>query len=335
MSARSPTTTSAEADGDQDVINDNGGTATAADFTMTVTGTDAIARQLRRGGGARARRSRSTPAPTTSPRPGRSGYTGSYSADCCGLDRQRRDQDLHRHQQRHAAEADRDQARHQRQRRHGDRGRLHLDSVTGNDTPPGNFPGAESARHRGDPGRRRLQRHRDRAVRLYQHEVSADCAGTIANGETKTCTVTNNDTSRDVDRDQARHQRQRRHRDAANFTLDSVTGNDSLAGNFPGAESPGTAVTLDAGAYNVTETGPSGYTSTSYSADCSAGRSPTARPRPAPSPTTTRQPTLIVIKHVINDNGGTATAADFTLDSVTAPTTPPPTSPGRSARDRR
>ena len=28
----------------------------------------------------------------------------------------------------------------------------------------------------------------------------------------------------------------------------------------PGAERPGTTVTLDAGAYTVTETGPSGYT---------------------------------------------------------------------------
>ena len=32
---------------------------------------------------------------------------------------------------------------------------------------------------------------------------SADCTGTIALGETKTCTITNNDIAREVERDQA------------------------------------------------------------------------------------------------------------------------------------
>jgi hypothetical protein len=54
---------------------------------------------------------------------------------------------------------------------------------------------------------------------------------------------------------------------ASNFTLDSGGANDS-PDNFAGAGSPGTTVTLDAGSYNVTETGPSGYTA-SYSTDCS------------------------------------------------------------------
>ena len=45
---------------------------------------------------------------------------------------------------------------------------------------------------------------------------------------------------------------------AANFTL-TVTGTNATPGNFPGAEAPGTEVTLNAGTYNVTETGPSGY----------------------------------------------------------------------------
>ncbi len=53
---------------------------------------------------------------------------------------------------------------------------------------------------------------------------------------------------------------------AADFTLDFGGVNDT-PDDFPGAEAPGTTVTLDAGAYNVTETGPTGYTA-SYSADC-------------------------------------------------------------------
>ena len=94
---------------------------------------------------------------------------------------------------------------------------------------------------------------------------------------------------------------------AADFTLDSGGANDT-PDDFPGAESPGTEVALDAGAYNVTETGPSGYTA-SYSADCSRLDRQRRRPRPAPSPTTTSPAKLTVIKHVINDNGGTAAAA--------------------------
>ena len=53
---------------------------------------------------------------------------------------------------------------------------------------------------------------------------------------------------------------------AADFTLDSG-GTDDTPDNFPGAEAPGTSVSMSAGSYNVTETGPSGYTA-SFSADC-------------------------------------------------------------------
>jgi hypothetical protein len=53
---------------------------------------------------------------------------------------------------------------------------------------------------------------------------------------------------------------------AADFTL-SVTGTGPSPASFPGAESPGTTVTLGAGSYNVAEMGPSGYTA-SFSADC-------------------------------------------------------------------
>jgi len=53
---------------------------------------------------------------------------------------------------------------------------------------------------------------------------------------------------------------------ADQFTM-SVTGTNVSPASFPGAESPGTIVGLDAGPYSVGESGPAGYT-TSLSADC-------------------------------------------------------------------
>ena len=54
---------------------------------------------------------------------------------------------------------------------------------------------------------------------------------------------------------------------SGDFTM-NVTGTNVTPNDFPGQESPGTTVTLDAGSYSVTETGPFGYAS-SFSADCS------------------------------------------------------------------
>jgi hypothetical protein len=185
-----------------------------------------------------------------------------------------------------------------------------LDSGGANDSPD-NFPGAEAPGTEVtlDAGAYNVT---ETGPSGYTASYSADCSGSIANGQTKTCTVTNDDQAakliviKHVINDNGGSAT------AADFTLDSGGANDS-PDNFPGAEAPGTEVTLDAGAYNVTESGPSGYTA-SFSADCSGsianGQSKTC------TVTNDDQPgKLIVIKHVINDNGGTATAADFTLDS--------------------
>jgi hypothetical protein len=53
---------------------------------------------------------------------------------------------------------------------------------------------------------------------------------------------------------------------ASDFTI-TVTGNSPTPSTFPGAESPGTTVTIVAGSYSVTETGPAGYVAF-FSADC-------------------------------------------------------------------
>src|SRR4029079_11421823 len=84
--------------------------------------------------------------------------------------------------------------------------------------------------------------------------------------QTKTCTVTNNDQAAKLTVIKHVINDNGGTATASQFTLDSGGAGDT-PDNFAGAESPGTDVTLDAGSYNVTETGPSGY-SASYSADC-------------------------------------------------------------------
>ena len=83
--------------------------------------------------------------------------------------------------------------------------------------------------------------------------------------------------------------------------------------NFAGAEWPGTTVTPHAGAYSVTEGTVAGY-AVSYGTNCS-GTIANGETKTCTVTNNDAAATLIVIKHVINDNGGTATAAAFTLDS--------------------
>jgi hypothetical protein len=74
---------------------------------------------------------------------------------------------------------------------------------------------------------------------------------------------------------------------------------------------PGTAVEIGPGAYEVTESGPAGYKSVA-AAGCSGtialGETKTC------TMTSDDQPaTLVVIKTVVNDSGGTSVASDWTL----------------------
>jgi hypothetical protein len=145
----------------------------------------------------------------------------------------------------------------------------------------------------------------------YSASTSADCTGTIAAGQTKTCTVTNDD--------QPAHVIVIKHvvndnggtAVASAFTM-TINGVTATGGNsFPGAESPGTNKIVTPGNYNVTETGPTGYTA-SFSADCTSsialGQTKTC------TVTNDDQPAhIIVIKHVINNNSGSSRANQFTM----------------------
>lgn len=97
---------------------------------------------------------------------------------------------------------------------------------------------------------------------------------------------------------------------APSFTM-SVTGSSPSPATFAGAESPGTNIALNAGSYNVTESGPSGYTDT-YSPDCSSTIS-AGETKTCTVTNDDQAARLIVIKHVVNDNGGTLNAGNFTM----------------------
>src|SRR5439155_22461298 len=89
----------------------------------------------------------------------------------------------------------------------------------------------------------------------------------------------------------------------------SVTGNSPSPASFPGGS---TTVALIAGSYSVSETGPSGYAS-SFSADCS-GSIDGGETKTCTVTNDDIQPKLIGIKVVVNDNGGTAAPADFSVN---------------------
>ncbi len=97
---------------------------------------------------------------------------------------------------------------------------------------------------------------------------------------------------------------------AAHFAI-SVSGTNPDPASFPGAEAPGTSVSIEPGSYEVTEVEAPGYDAT-YSEACSetlaAGESATCT-----ITNDDRAATLIVRKVVVNDNGGTKVASDFSF----------------------
>jgi hypothetical protein len=138
---------------------------------------------------------------------------------------------------------------------------------------------------------------------------------TVVAGETTTCTFTNTQTPKltvikHVINDNGGTA------EADDFTM-NVTATNPSSSSFPGAEAPGTTITLDAGAYSVGESGPSGYTASS-SADCS-GTIAAGDHKTCTITNNDQSAHLKLVKVVVNDNGGTAKTTDFTL-SANGPT---------------
>ncbi len=146
-----------------------------------------------------------------------------------------------------------------------------------------------------------------------QTSASADCSGTIALGESKTCTITNDDVAarliviKTVVNDNGGQA------SSSNWTM-NVAGPTNLS--FTGEAVPGTNSPVNPGAYKVTESGgPAGY-ALSYSGDCDADGDvtvPLGQTMTCVLTNNDQQATITVIKNVINDNGGTALASAFTM----------------------
>jgi len=148
------------------------------------------------------------------------------------------------------------------------------------------------------------------AVFGYAKSLSADCSGSIANDETKTCTITNDDIQpklhvvKHVINDNGGNAV------AGDFTM-NVTGSSPSPVSFPGIENSGTLVMLNAGAYSVDENVFSGYAK-SLSANCSTNIS-VGEEKTCTITNDDIVPTITLIKAVNNDHGGNAIPADFTL----------------------
>lgn len=141
----------------------------------------------------------------------------------------------------------------------------------------------------------------------YVPQYSADCAGTILPGETKVCTITNDD-------------------QAPTLTLVKTVVNDNggtkVVADFPLSVNgipvtSGQAVTLEANTlYTASEINAPGYTAGVWGADCAANGTITLKPGEHKTCTITNDDqagTLIVKKVVVNDNGGNNKAEDFSF----------------------
>jgi len=145
----------------------------------------------------------------------------------------------------------------------------------------------------------------------YSGSLSGDCSGTIANGETKTCTVTNDDQPanliviKHVVNDNGGTAA------ATDFTM-YINGTSVGTGvSFPGAESPGINTTVKAGSFTVAEDSVPGY-SASTSGDCS-GTLANGETKTCTITNNDQAANIIVIKNVTNDNGGSKNPGDFMM----------------------
>ncbi|HSW90257.1 MAG TPA: hypothetical protein VLH19_05325 [Patescibacteria group bacterium] len=142
----------------------------------------------------------------------------------------------------------------------------------------------------------------------------------LVNGQSAICTITNDDIQ-------------------PKLTVTKVVVNDNggtkIVANFPLFVS-GASVTsgvqngFNAGTYSLTETGDAGYATSDWTGDCNAAGSVTLHAGDVKSCTITNDDKvahLTVIKHVINDNGGTASASAFTMN-VTGSSVSNPSFPG-------
>lgn len=133
------------------------------------------------------------------------------------------------------------------------------------------------------------------------------CVGTIAIGEEKTCTVINDDIAPKL---------------TVTKTVVNDNGGTKVVSDFPlfvngNGVTSGVQNTLSANVlYTATETTQTGYAPSAWGGDCAADGTITLLPGDVKTCTITNDdiaPKLTLVKNLINDNGGAATLASFTL----------------------
>lgn len=105
---------------------------------------------------------------------------------------------------------------------------------------------------------------------------------------------------------------------AGDFTVHVKSGSSDVSGSPAAGSEAGTSYSLPPGSYTVSEnTPPNGYTQTSITGDCDASGNVTVVAGGTKTCTINNDDqaaTLIVIKHVINDNGGGKAAGEFEIN---------------------
>lgn len=145
----------------------------------------------------------------------------------------------------------------------------------------------------------------------YATTYSAGCSGTIIEGQTKVCTITNDDISGQLRVVKKVVNNNGGNAEASDFTL-SVNGQAKTQNQY---------FAVTPGVYAVTESGPAGYEQTGIACVDDGTKQSLTHPvtvqlGQSVTCTVTNDdiaPKLTVIKHVINDNGGTKVASDFTM----------------------
>ena len=154
----------------------------------------------------------------------------------------------------------------------------------------------------------------------YAASFSGDCDAdgnvTLAAGTQKTCTITNDDIAPTVKVVKHVVNDNGGSATASDWSLHLKSGANEVATSPQNGSESGTTYTVPAGAFKASETGgPSGYAAT-FSGDCDADGDIAVTVGQDKTCTITNDdiaPTVKVVKHVITDNGGTATASDWSL----------------------
>src|SRR5437667_225234 len=184
-------------------------------------------------------------------------------------------------------------------------------NVTGNAATPGSFPGSSTGTTVTlNAGTYSVS---ESVPGGYAASYSTDCSGSIAVGQTKTCTVTNQDQPPTLKIIKHVVNNNGGTATADQWTMHVSAGNPSQ-NDFAGSET-GVTITINAGQYSVDETGgPSGYAKT-LGAGCS-GTMPVGGFVTCTITNDDTAPSLTLVKKVINDGGGTASASTWTRSAA-------------------